>query len=114
MKIEISGSPKEIAALVSEVQERQEKEKITFKLKLSNVPISEKGNEIVVDEKELDEAMENLPENPYQPVLWVDEHGEVVVATSSDVLKFRKRKDARYVFALIERLFDGIEGGNLA
>ena len=71
----------------------------------------EKGNEIVVDEKELTEAMENLSENPYQPMLWADENGEVVIATSGNELKFRKREDAHCVFANIEELFDAVEYG---
>lgn len=71
----------------------------------------EKGNEIVVDEKELVDALENLPENPYQPMLWADESGEVVIATSGNVLKFKKREDAHRVFANIEELFDAVEYG---
>ena len=116
MKIEISGSPKEIAAIALAAQER--KEKFTFGLKISderkNAPIAEQGNEIVVGEKELADALENLPDNPYQTALWVDENGEVTLAVFGDSLKFKKREDARHVFALIERLFDGIEGGKLA
>lgn len=116
MKIEIGGSPKEIAALALAVQER--KERITFGLKISdeckNAPIVEHGNEITVDEKELADELENLPDNPYQTALWVDENGEVTLAVFGDSLKFKKREDARHVFGLIERLFDGIEGGKLA
>lgn len=116
MKIEISGSPKEIADLVLAAQEQKEKFTVGLKIsdECSNAPVVERGNEIAIDEKELADALENLPDNPYQTALWADENGEVSLAVFGNSLKFKKREDARHVFALIERLFDGVENGNLA
>lgn len=68
------------------------------------------GNVIVLDEKEVEKIMnEGITDDPYHPILWRDDNGEVILATSGDAVRFKKCEDAERVFKIVKELFNPIK-----
>lgn len=74
----------------------------------------EKGTCITLDENEVEKILDaDMPDDLYNPMIWVDENEEVVLATSSNVVKFRRSEDAQCVFDIIKELFETIKNGKV-
>ena len=72
----------------------------------------EKGTCITLEENEVEKILDaDMPDDPYNPMIWIEENKEVVLATSSNVVKFRRMEDAQCVFGIIKELFDTIKNG---
>lgn len=70
-----------------------------------------KGTCITLDENEVEKILDaDMPDDPHNPMIWVDENEEVVLATSSHVVKFRRIEDAQCVFNIVKELFNSMEG----